>query len=329
MNIPNYMNNQIDTPTTLPLNPDEGSSSDMAGSIPAIPLPNPGEGGSIDPGFMIPNPDGGQIDPDFSVPSPDMGPIDPDFSVPSPGVGPIDPDFTVDYPVIRPNGTIITVYPRPIVPCFFCGSGNNQNLFQYGNVRFLNTAVGYNPFVISVNGRMIVRTLEYAQVSQYGRILSGYQTITVSGANGYVFIQKQVRIVPRSTMTIAIVNTASGLDLVEINDVPCGAPRNLACFRVCNLSYNGGPMNVVMNNGYITFSNVRFGEVTAFNRIPSGYYDFYVEKAGLRPQPRLGSSQILLSSSIYAQPNTLYTLYIFNWDTSPEAIRTMVVEDRQ
>lgn len=323
MNIPYYMNNQNDIPVIPLPNPGEGGPVAPGGgssNIPVIPLPNPGEGGPVYPGpndsinipvIPLPNPgEGGPV-----YPGPGDSSNIPVVPLPNPGEGgPVYPGS---------GGTIITVYPRPIIPCYFC------NTNQFGNVRFFNTAVGYNPFIISVNGQTIVNTLDYAQISQYGRISSGYQTITISGQNGYIYIQKQVRITANTSMTIAIVNTASGLDLMEISDVPCSTPMNMACFRVCNLSYNGGPMNVVMNNGYVTFSNVRFGEVTAFNKISSGRYNFYVEKSAMRPQPRFGSSEILVSSSVYVQPNTLYTLYIFNWNTSPDAIRTMVVEDRQ
>lgn len=314
MNIPYYMNNQIDIPTIPLPNPGEGGPVDSGDNTPVIPLPNPGEGGPVDSGNgdnfpVIPLPNPGEGGPVY----PGNGSNIPVIPLPNPGEG---------GPVASgPTSTIITVYPRPIIPCFYCNSN------QYGNVRFLNAAVGYNPFVISVNGQTIVRTLDYAQVSQYGRISAGYQTVTVSGMNGYIYIQKQIRVRANATMTVAIVNTNSGLDLMEISDVPCSTPMNMACFRVANLSYNGGPMNVVLNNGYVTFSNVRFGEVTAFSRIPAGRYSFYVEKSG--PQPRFGANQVLVSSTVNVQPNTLYTLYIFNWNTSPDAIRTMVVEDRQ
>lgn len=54
-----------------------------------------------------------------------------------------------DFPITNegPGGTgtsVITVFPKPIIPCYLCE--NNQN----GLVRFLNAAAGYNPFLIYI-----------------------------------------------------------------------------------------------------------------------------------------------------------------------------------
>ena len=111
---------------------------------PVVPLPNPGEGGPV--------PDG-EAEGNFPV-----------VPLPNPGEGGPLPTFPN-----RPNngiwGSIITVFPRPIIPCYFCSTT------QYGVVRFLNAAAGYNPFIIYINNQMVVNGLDNAEVSQYGRCL--------------------------------------------------------------------------------------------------------------------------------------------------------------
>jgi len=210
-------------------------------------------------------------------------------------------------------GTIITVLPRPVTPCFYCNSSS------YGTIRFLNAAVGYNPFMVAVNNRTVVDTLEYAEISEYGRISSGYQTITISGRNGYIYISKQIRVTVGATMTIAIVNTAGGLDLVEVNDTQCYTPLGGACLRVGNLSYNAGPLTLSSYSGNIVFNNVSFREVTSYMRIIPARYEIYVSNA----------NEALLSTEITARSGSQYTVYLFNWNESPTAIRTLIIEDRK
>ena len=319
-----------------------GSANQNAGNssrnMPVVPLPNPGEGGPVFPGGgndttpVIPLPNPGEGGPVFPGGGNDTTPVIP---LPNPGEGgPVFPggnNGTNNMPVIPlPNpgeggpvfsgnnssgfqGTIITVLPRPVTPCFYCNSSS------YGTIRFLNAAVGYNPFVISINNRTAVNTLEYAEVSEYGRISSGYQTITGAGRNGYIFISKQIRVTVGATMTVAIVNTAGGLDLVEINDAVCYTPMGGACIRACNLSYNAGPLTLSTYSGNVVFSNVAFMEVTNYVRVIPAHYDIYVSNR----------NEALLSTEITVRSGSQYTVYMFNWTESPTAIRTLIIEDRK
>lgn len=298
-------------------------NNNKAAATPVIPLPNPGEGGPVYPGNNFnPEPDNGASTPVIPLPNPgEGGPVYPGnmpgdngnvpvIPLPNPGEGgPVYPGN--HFPPML--GTIITVLPRPVTPCFYC------NTNSYGTIRFLNAAVGYNPFVISVNNRTAVDTLEYAEVSEYGRISSGYQTITVAGRNGYIYITKQIRVTVGATMTIAIVNTAGGLDLVEINDSSCYTPLGGSCLRACNLSHNAGPLTVSTYSGNIVFQNVMFKEVTNYVRVIPAHYDIYVASA----------NEVLLSTDLTVRSNAQYTIYMFNWNESPTAIRTLIIEDRK
>ena len=308
MNSNEYMNDPAATPVIPLPNPGEGGpvypGNDFGNNDPAatpvIPLPNPGEGGPVYPGNDFGNNGSGNgnivVTPVIPLPNPGEG-------------GPVYPGNTT--PPIQ--GTIITVLPRPVTPCFYCNSNS------YGTIRFLNTAIGYNPFIISVNNRTAVDMLEYAEVSEYGRIASGYQTITVAGRNGYIYISKQIRITVGATMTIAIVNTAGGLDLVEVNDTVCYTPLGGACVRASNLSYNAGPLSVSTYSGNVVFRNVNFMEVTNYVRIVPAHYDIYVSNV----------NEVLLTTELTVRSGSQYTIYMFNWTESPTAIRTLIIEDRR
>ena len=60
------------------------------------------------------------------------------------------------------------------------------------SVRFLNAAYGYAAFRVHVGSGRFVSPLNYASVSSYGRFRPGYHTVTVSGLDGYIYIQKSM-----------------------------------------------------------------------------------------------------------------------------------------
>ena len=278
-------------------------------NFPVTPLPNPGEGGPL---------------PDFSG-TPDIAPDDggtPVIPLPNPGEGGPLPTFPNNNNSGNNSGggilgSIITVIPRPIIPCYFCNST------QYGTVRFLNAASGYNPFLIYIGNQLVVNSLGNSEISQYGRVSSGSQTITVAGQNGYVYIQKSIMVRSGQAMTIAIFNTANGLDLMEIMDNTCNAGAGTGCFRACNLSVTNQSLNVSLNNNYVNFQGLAYRQITGVVYLPMGSYLVQV----FNNPSFTGNS--LVSSTLYVRPGTSYTLYIFNWNSSRDAIRTLVVEDRQ
>lgn len=228
------------------------------------------------------------------------------------------PDFPFpDTATIRTGSSIITVFPKPIIPCFFCDSGD------YGLVRFLNAAAGYNPFFVFINSQLAVNGLDNGDMSQYGRVLTGQQTITIGGQNGYVYLEKQITVMANRAITVAIINTDSGMDLMEIEDIHCNGGINTGCFRVCNLSITNRRIHVALNGGVITFRNVSYQEVTSFQYVLTGFYMVSVSNSYSY------GGNILLTSNIYIRGDTSYSLYVFNWSNVEDAIRTLIVEDRR
>ena len=228
--------------------------------------------------------------------------------------------------------TIITTYPRPNAPCKFCKNGNTQ----YGVIRFLNAASGYNPFMVYVNADLFVNSLNTAEVTEYEKISSGMQTVSILAENGYIYIQKQIMVPQNQVMTVAIINTESGLDLLVINDQSCKKVLQAGCIRACNLSVNSGPLNIVIGQRYITFTNVAYTDVTDVKNIWPGDYNYYVSKSRMNTMNAMNAMNInpylngnvILASTLSIEMNVSYTIYLFNWDlSSPEAIRALIVEE--
>lgn len=148
-------------------------------NIPVTPLPNPGEGGAVFPGE------------DASTPS---------IPLPNPGEG--GPVF--------PGGGTITIQPLPdytiTVPT------------RYAAVRFLNATHGYPSFRIFIDGVRVVNLLSAGTASGYIRIPAGSRTITISGQDGYIYLEQLLAFPSGSTSTVAIINRAGGLSLTRIED---------------------------------------------------------------------------------------------------------------
>ena len=285
-------------------------------STPVIPLPNPGEGGPVynetadtnaaAPVVPLPNPgEGGPVYDGSSSPSVPVIPL------PNPGEG---------GPVY---GGVIPIRPRA------------------ARVRFLNAAFGYQPFRILINNTRTVSWLNYGAVSSYSRVASGYQTITVTGTNGYIYIQKTLPFQPGSGSTIAMINTASGLDLLQIPDSCCAPVAGRSNFRVSNLARNTGPLDVALADGRVIFGDVRFKEITAFKSIQPGAYEFLFVETDQTPMPAWLDIETLDSAfigmyplpnmiaSLYlnVRPNLNYTAYLISSSTDNNAVQVLVTAD--
>ena len=299
--------NVSDTPVTLLPNPGEGGpvySGDDESQIPAIPLPNPEEGGAV-------YPDSGD---DAQIPV---------VPLPNPGEGgPVYPGN-----VIQPVQPIQPIQPLPTV--------------TYAAVRFLNAAYGYPAFRVFVGNRRAASLLNFASLSAYVRLAAGYQTVTVTGTDGYVYIQKTIPFEAGGRFTVAIINRPGGLDLLRITDNCCFTSSQAAHFRVGNLARNSGALDVLLPDGRAVYSDVRFKEITSFKRIAPGAYEFLFAETNQLPAPAYADIETLDSAFIGANPlpdtaasvylqvtrGRAYTVYLLQNGQSYNAVSPLVVED--
>lgn len=271
-----------------------GSFGDDLSSIPVIPLPNPGEGGPVYNG------------PDHNRPSGSMW---------QPGYSHVP----VYRPVFPSNGSI-TIFPGIGFPCYNCTTSSSL-----GRVRILNASSGYPPFNVSLGNWRIGEQLDNGDTTSYVQASSGFQTVTVSGTNGYIYIQKMITIRSGSASTVAIINTSTGLDLLEISDLSCNGPSGTTCIRACNLSPDLGPFDVALENrgnSYRTFTNVRFQEVTPFSSFAAGWYSIYVFRTNA-----FNNSNAIAAASASLKAGKSYTLYMFNDPSSTGGLRTLILSN--
>lgn len=298
--------------------------------IPVAPLPNPGEGGPVYDDSMDNNSGGnGSFDDDLSsipvipLPNPgEGGPVynGPDHNRPSGSMWqPGHSHVPVYRPVFPSNGSI-TIFPGIGFPCYNCTTSSSL-----GRVRILNASSGYPPFNVSLGNWRIGEQLDNGDLTSYVQASSGFQTVTVSGTNGYIYIQKMITIRSGSASTVAIINTSTGLDLLEISDLSCNGPSGTTCIRACNLSPDLGPFDVALENrgnSYRTFTNVRFQEVTPFSSFAAGWYSIYVFRTNA-----FNNSNAIAAASASLKAGKSYTLYMFNDPSSTGGLRTLILSN--
>lgn len=272
-----------------------------------IPLPNPGEGGPV-----ADSPNAGDATPVIPLPTPEQGQPIPD----RPG----DDESTA----ILPPGVILPNRPRG------------------ARVRFFNAAVGYPPFRVFLNHRRMAGFLSTSSITGYSTVSARYHTISISGTNGYIYLQKTILLEAGSTSTIAIINRPGGLDLLQINDLCCPPSDGSANFRVGNLALRSGPIDVLLGDGRTIYADVRFKEITSFKRIQPGAYQFLFAETNFLPIPEnmdiesldasfIGLSpdpQLVASLYVEIQRNANYTVYLLNNAPNSTAIQTVLVEDQ-
>ncbi len=296
---------------------DRYASGRNIGNVPTVPLPNPGEGGPVadlgdtgaEPVIPLPNP--GEGGPVAELPGADT----PVVPLPNPGEG---------RPIVTGGAVVLPVWPRN------------------AKVRFLNAAYGYPSFRIFFNRRRAVNFLGYASLSGYGRYSSGYHTVTVTGADGYVYLQKTLPFESGGTSTVAVINRAGGLDLIQIPDTCCAPASGASNFRVSNLAYNSGPVDVLLADGRVIYADVRFKETTAYKRIQPGEYEFLFAETNLMPIPSDMDIESLDSAfigmypvpdmvaSLYlnVQRNRNYTVFLLQNGPGANSVQTLTAEDR-
>ena len=317
-------------------------SGRSSGAEPVIPLPGVGEGGPVYPGDDI------AAEPVIPLPSPgEGGPVypgddiaaEPVIPLPNPGEGgPVYPGNTIGGTVIGGHqhwncgGVCGTILPGVIGSVWPSAS----------KVRFLNAAYNYPAFRIFVGNTRFVNLLNYASVSTYGRVNTGFQTVTVTGTDGYIYIQKTMPFQANSATTIAIINTAGGMDLLQINDSTSLPANGLSSFRIGNLAYNSGPLDVLMSDGRVVYSDLRYKEIGAFKRIVPGVYQFFYADTNLMPMPVSMDIETLDSAWLGVYPphetfgslyiniasNAVYSVYLLQSGSNRNNIQNLILMDR-
>lgn len=168
------------------------------------------------------------------------------------------------------------------------------------NVRFLNAATGQAPVNIRMGNRMVINRMQFGNSTPYYLENAGYQAILITNANtGRVLYRSIFYFNNGTAYTFAIVNSGSGITLMQLVDTPC-TNRNSACVRAVNLSPNSGAVDVFLSGTGRIFQNIETFGVTAYRNIRQGSYRVSVSEA----LPCTNNSSIIMAGSYVECNNT-------------------------
>ena len=337
----------------LPM-PGEGGAVD-SGATPVVPLPDVGEGGPVGggqtPGGMLPDfGEGGPVGGGSQTPGgmlPDFGeggPVGGGSQTP----GGMLPDFGEGGPVADGSQT-----PGNMLPDFGEGGpvANPSPSPSFAYVRFLNAVTDGVPLRVSLGNRLLATNLAPGSLTGYYTVSAGFRNLALADARfpWTVLFRSAVPFSNREIVTLAVVRSGAGVDLVRVDDRPCfSRGTNRSCVRTANLMYNSPGLDVILTDGRVVFSDVRFKEVTTFRRARAGQYDMYIAQTPyvlpldytdietvedmpvVIPDyflPGYGAVEPLASVFLDARPGAMVTIYLMgNWNRSHN-VRVRVVQN--
>ena len=212
-------------------------------------------------------------------------------------------------------------------------------------IRFLFAAVNYDPVNISIGPRRLATRLAYGNLSCYSLVLDGFRTFTVtlSDSPRTILLRKTVPLRAGETLTLALINTFDGVDLLQIPDSICdNRSRGMACFRAVNLSPNSGALDISLTDGRVVYSDLRYKEVAPCKQARPGRYHVLVSSTldyvpeedietltGMSASPASDlSEEALLNFSTTLRAGVLYTVYLIGRVAGTPALSTLIAENR-
>lgn len=148
----------------------------------------------------------------------------------------------------------------------------------------------------------------------------GFATITLAGTRTRrVYLQKTLPFFLPIRYTIAVIQTANGLDLKQMYDCICPISQDgFGCIRAANLAYGSGSLDFFLYGSKLMFADAGFKEVTPFKPLRCGEYGFYLTPGQEEDNP-------LLSVLTDIEAETMYTMCVLNGTWSPDALDVMVL----
>ena len=157
---------------------------------------------------------------------------------------------------------------------------------------------------VYANDNIIVKNLQYKEVSSYIPVPSGNYNIKVypTGTKSNPVIDTNVYIPEKSFYTIAAIGELPDISLYPIQEPVSANKSNMACVRFIHLSPNAPAVDVKLPDNSIVFNNIPYKGIANFTCVPSGTYTFKVT-------PTKTDDVVLTVPDVMLHPNTFYTIY--------------------
>lgn len=298
-----------DVPTELLPETETGGSAGGAVPLPRIPFPGYGESGQT-PGleaFPEPTLPGGGAGAQAEYPEPapgisisDLGenelagiPV-PIPGIPFPATGEEEAEkspepISGNVPAVSGGSVsaeVLEQNPVPHLPARGAGGGGTSAEPAQAYIRFLNAVVDDGPSLrITLGSRLLVTRLAPGNLTAYTTAPAGFRTLVFYDAQfpWVILYRSSLSLAADEVVTLAVVRSGGGIDVVRVDDRPCGGAGGRACLRMINLVYDSPGLDLVLTDGRVVFTDIRFKEDSAYRRARPGRYDMYVAQTPCAP----------------------------------------------
>lgn len=306
----------------------------------------PSNGSDQDPGFAPISPE----TPSWGPPGngSDMGPGFAPISPETPSWGPPGNSSNGNISVNCPSGFPCSIISgvtggssgsgSVIFPVVMFPGQTGQPSSSQSNVRFLYAATGQLAVNIRLGNQNVINRLQYGNSTPYYLETSGYRTIRITNSlTGLPLYQGVFYLAPETAYTFALINSGSGISLMQLIDTPCQNSR-AACVRAVNLSPNSGPVDVFLSGVGRAFQNVDTFGSTNYRSIWQGTYRAYVSETlpctnnsaitfgGTYVECNNTRIAILDSANVNFMNGVTYTLYIIGRANQLPALQILSLE---
>lgn len=146
-------------------------------------------------------------------------------------------------------------------------------------VRFLNAVTeGGGNLRIAAGNRLLSSSLSPEGLSEYFTLPAGFRPFAFYDAENpwTLLFRSTLPLTAGDVLTLAVVRSGGGLDLVRVDDRPCGVRgAGFSCLRCVDLIHDSPGLDLILTDGRVVFTDVRFKEVTNYRRAQPGRYDLY------------------------------------------------------
>jgi hypothetical protein len=105
-------------------------------------------------------------------------------------------------------------------------------------------------------------------------------------------------------VTLAVIPSGGGVDLLRVDDRPCGVRGSgWACLRCADLVQNSPGLDLLLTDGRTVFRSMSYKEVTTYRRALPGVYDLYLAMTPTpTPQPGTDMETVEALPAVVSSP---------------------------
>lgn len=154
-----------------------------------------------------------------------------------------------------------------------------KNGILYAKVRVLHAACYFPKIKVLVGNREIVNTLSYTQASAYVKVSEGFRMVSILDAESDEELLNQTMLFRGGEqITVAVCNTMSLPELIEMPEKHCDAGNGYGCVRAINLTFTEGALEL-QNGDETVFPCLQACRLSPVLPAVSGDYEFRLAKS--------------------------------------------------